>query len=59
MHILIKKANEEVKKLEKALLRIDEFLEKAPGGCLKWQNKKGKIYYTHQFEEVKNGRKCS
>lgn len=38
----------EVNQLEIILKKVDTFLEKAPEGCLKWQNKKGRTYYTHQ-----------
>ncbi|MBQ8527072.1 MAG: hypothetical protein IJ429_01240 [Lachnospiraceae bacterium] len=39
----------EIFRLEKMLVKIDSFLEKAPEGCLKWQNKRGTTYYFHQF----------
>lgn len=42
-------AKKEVPQLENALKKIDAFLVNAPEGCLKWQNKKGKTYYYHQF----------
>lgn len=48
MSNIIKNAKEEAEQLEKTLKIIDEFLDKAPKGCLKWQNKKGKTYYVHQ-----------
>lgn len=38
-------------KEEKILQEIDRFLPEAPEGCLKWQNKHGKTYYYHQYEE--------
>ncbi len=49
MRNVIKTAREEVLRLEKALKKIDAFLSNAPEGCLKWQNKRGKTYYYHQF----------
>lgn len=39
----------EILQLENALKRIDVFLSNAPEGCLKWQNRRGKTYYYHQF----------
>lgn len=42
-------AKKEILQLENALERIDMFLSKAPKGCLKWQKKRGKTYYYHQF----------
>ena len=42
MHNFIELAKEEVPQLENALKKIDVFLNRAPEGCLKWQNKKGK-----------------
>lgn len=47
MHNFIELAKEEVPQLENALKKIDVFLNRAPEGCLKWQNKKGKTYYYH------------
>ena len=49
MHNFIELAKEEVPQLENALKKIDVFLNRAPEGCLKWQNKKGKTYYYHQY----------
>lgn len=49
MHNFIELAKEEVPQLENALKKIDVFLNHAPEGCLKWQNKKGKTYYYHQY----------
>lgn len=49
MHNFIKLAKEELSQIEDAIKKIDTFLKHAPEGCLKWQNKKGKIYYYHQF----------
>lgn len=39
MHNFIELAKEEVPQLENALKKIDVFLNRAPEGCLKWQNK--------------------
>jgi len=39
----------EVPQLENAIKKVDLFLNHAPEGCLKWQNKNGKTYYYHQF----------
>lgn len=49
MNNILKKLKKEGTELEKILKRIDVFLENAPEGCLKWQNKKDKTYYYHQF----------
>lgn len=49
MHNFTELATKEVLYLENALKKIDEFLCSAPEGCLKWQNKKEKTYYYHQF----------
>ena len=49
MHNFIELVKEEVPQLENALKQVDEFLENVPQGSLKWQNKKGKTYYYHQF----------
>ena len=49
VHNFIELAKEEVPQLENALKKIDAFLNHAPEGCLKWQNKKGKTYYYHQY----------
>ena len=46
---IIEEAQKEISKLEKMLKRIDVFLSGAPEGCLKWQNKNGKIYYYQQY----------
>lgn len=46
---LIQIARGEINKLEKTLERIDEFLCKAPDGCLKWQNRGEKTYYYQQY----------
>ncbi len=51
MHNFIELAKEEVPRLENAIKKIDIFLNNVPEGCLKWQNKKGKTYYYHQFME--------
>lgn len=42
-------AKEEVLRLEDTLKKIDMFLNHAPEGCLKWQNRGGKTHYYHQF----------
>ncbi len=49
MNNIKKIVNEEIHRLEKDLKTIDTFLESAPKGCLKWQNKNGKTYYYHQY----------
>ena len=49
MRNFIKLAKEEVLRIEDALKKIDIFLKRAPKGCLKWQNKKARTYYYHQF----------
>lgn len=49
MHNFIELAKEEVPQLENILKKIDTFLDNAPEGCLKWQNRNGKTYYYHQF----------
>lgn len=49
MNNILKKLKKERAELEKILKSIDAFLENAPKGCLKWQNKKNKTYYYHQF----------
>lgn len=54
MSNIIKIAKEEVYWLENTLKKIDSFLEKAPEGCLKWQNKNGNTYYVHQVEIEKD-----
>ena len=51
VHKIIRWAAEEVQQLESALKHVDAFLEKAPEGCLKWQNRNGKTYYYHQFKK--------
>ena len=45
MHNFMELAKKEVSRIEKILKKIDTFLDTVPEGCLKWQNKKGKIYY--------------
>lgn len=35
--------------IRKYLKKINTFLNHAPEGCLKWQNRNGKTYYYHQF----------
>lgn len=54
MSNITKLAKEEVNRLESILKKIDVFLEKAPEGCLKWQNKNGKTYYVNQVEREKD-----
>ena len=49
MHDFIKLAKEEELQLENAIKKIDTFLNHAPEGCLKWQNRNGKTYYYHQL----------
>ena len=49
MHNFIELAKEEVPQLENVIKKIDAFLNHAPEGCLKWQNRNGKTYYYHQF----------
>ena len=41
----------EINKLEKMMLKIDDFLHNAPEGCLKWQRKGTKIYYYQQCKD--------
>ena len=55
---IINVARDEIHKLEKILCKVDSFLESAPKGCLKWQNKNNRTYYYHQFklEDNKWGR---
>lgn len=51
MSNLIQSVQKEIIRLEKISKQIEVFLEKAPDGCLKWQNKNGKTYYYHQYME--------
>ena len=46
---IVKIATIEMTRLENILKEIDIFLDKAPKGCLKWQQKDSKIYYYHQY----------
>ena len=46
---IIEETQKEISKLEKLLKGIDMFLSGSPEGCLKWQNKSGKIYYYQQY----------
>ena len=46
---IVKVAKNEIVKVEQMIKKIDMFLATAPDGCLKWQNKAGKIYYYHQY----------
>ena len=48
---VIEEAQKEITRLENILRRIEVFLSNAPQGCLKWQNKKGKIYYYQQYSQ--------
>ena len=45
MNEVIREVHIEIKRLEQMLKKIDDFLQQAPQGCLKWQNKGGKTYY--------------
>lgn len=47
---IVEEARKEISRLEKMLKRIDVFLSGAPEGCLKWQNKNGRTYYYHQYQ---------
>lgn len=49
MNNMICEAQKEIIKLEKMMKKIDDFLIHAPEGCLKWQNRKKKTYYYHQY----------
>ena len=49
MHNFMELAKEKALQLENAIKKIDVFLNHAPEGCLKWQNRNGKTYYYHQF----------
>ena len=49
MKNFIEIVKKEVLQLENAIKKVDLFLNHAPEGCLKWQNKNGKTYYYHQF----------
>jgi len=51
MNNMICEAKEEIAKLEKMMKKIDGFLIHAPEGCLKWQNRRKKTYYYHQYME--------
>ncbi len=51
MNSMIREAKEEIIKLEKMTKKIDDFLIHAPEGCLKWQNRRKKTYYYHQYME--------
>ena len=50
---IIEAAQKEISRLEKMLKRIDMFLAGAPEGCLKWQNKNGKVTCTETIEGTK------
>ena len=47
MKNFIEIVKKEVPQLENAIKKVDLFLNHAPEGCLKWQNKNGKTYYYH------------
>ena len=51
MNEVIREVHIEIKRLEQMLKKIDDFLQQAPQGCLKWQNKGGKTYYYQQYKE--------
>lgn len=51
MNNMICEAQKEIIRLEKMMKKIDGFLIHAPEGCLKWQNRKKKTYYYHQYME--------
>ena len=46
---IVDEAKKEIERLENLQKKAEKFLEEAPPGCLKWQNKNGKTYYYHQF----------
>lgn len=49
MSIIVKQAQKEIIRLEKMIKIIDEFQKNEPQGCLKCQNKGGKIFFCHQY----------
>ncbi len=49
MSMIQKEVQKEIQKLEKMLKRIETFQNKAPEGCLKYQKKKGKVYFFQQY----------
>lgn len=49
MSNIVEAVKKEIVRLEKMQKKIDDFFCNAPKGCLKWQNKKGKTYYYHQY----------
>ena len=55
MSNLIREARAEIIKLEKLIMKIDDFLRNAPDGCLKWQHKRNKTYYYQQRKEKQEG----
>lgn len=46
---IVNEAKIEIERLEKIQKKTEKFLEEAPPGCLKWQNKNGRTYYYHQY----------
>ena len=52
MNNLIRDAKEEMVTLEEMMIKINAFLENAPEGCLKWQNRRNKTYYYQQYRQV-------
>lgn len=54
MSNLIYDAKKEVIKLEKMMVKIDDFLRNAPEGCLKWQNRRKKTYYYQQYKQMED-----
>ncbi len=48
-------AKKEIARLEKLLKEIEGFLIDAPKGTLKCDNKAGRTYYYHQYQDVVNG----
>lgn len=46
---IVNEAKKEIVRLENLQKKAEKFIEEAPPGCLKWQNKNGKTYYYHQY----------
>ena len=46
---IVNEAKKEIERLENLQKKAEKFIEEAPPGCLKWQNKKGRTYYYHQY----------
>ena len=44
----------EINKLEEMKEKVEAFLAKAPKGCLKWQHRRDKTYYYHQYKKEDN-----